>query len=280
MKLLKSPKNEHHIVFFLNGLAMLANAILDNNYTTSNKDITALFNTALINLNKRGGYNYCVWETLEGYVDRYQEQIKKQIAFINPDEIVCCGESVYKLVKDYHLADDRVVRCAFHPSYFSVSDIGKLHFLKTGEKPNNTKENTIDVVNTEHARQGRIIDTNNYGGDENEIEMMNYSRACVYGDSRSQIGIFNKNDYALFYSSNKKGIVAIGVVDELHEDDKTDTAWWTVNPIVPVDFKTALKNRVALSIKETSKIVFDNESSRLVMVGTIKKKYIEEKKSA
>lgn len=262
---------------FLNGLAMLANAIIDDNYSEPNKDITALYYTALINLNKRGGYSFCVWETLEAYVEKYKAKIKHQIELIDPDVIVCCGESVYELVTRNNLAPRKIIKCAFHPSYFSVSDLDKLHFLKTGEKPNRTKNESSakEKTDTEFKPKGLIIDTNNYGGDENENEMMTQSRACAYGNSRNQLGRFNKDDYVLFYSSNKHGIIAVGTVNEIDEDDKTDTAWWSVKPIVPKNFKIALNNNVSLSIKDISKIIFENDHSRYVMNGTVKRKPIE-----
>ena len=89
---------------FLSGLAMLDNAIISNDFSHPNKDVSVLKNAALINLNKRGGYNYCVWNTLEGYVKKYQDKLREQIKTINPNIIVCCGESVYALVTEYDLA--------------------------------------------------------------------------------------------------------------------------------------------------------------------------------
>lgn len=115
---------------FLKGLAMLQNAIQNNDYSTPDKSISSLSEAAFINLNKRGGYRRCIWTTLEGYVKRYARFIRRQIEEIDPNIIVCCGEGVRALVKEYHLADRcRDIRCAYHPSCFFVSDREKLRFL-------------------------------------------------------------------------------------------------------------------------------------------------------
>jgi hypothetical protein len=120
---------------FLRGIAMLSNAIIDNNYSKPNKDATVLYNVAIINLNKRGGYKKVVSKTLDGYVNEYQKEIREEIAIIDPNVIVCCGEEVLQLVENYNLADDRVVRVSFHPSCYCKSDKDKLIYLKTGIKP-------------------------------------------------------------------------------------------------------------------------------------------------
>lgn len=260
---------------FLHGLAMLANAILNNNYTTPNKDITALYNAALINLNKRGGYNYCVWETLEGYVKKYQKQIRKQIDYINPDEIVCCGESVNKLVKQYHLADNRIVKCAFHPSYFAISDKAKILALNGKELESKTDASIDGLINDRNTR-GYILDTNNYYCKENEHEMMRESKACAYGDARHYLGWYRRGDYVLFYSSDKKGIIAVGKVETTGENDFTDTDWWTVTPIVPKDFKSAIDCNSFLPIEKVNRIVYGNDKKKICMRGTVKRKIINE----
>lgn len=115
---------------FWRGLAMYYNAIKNNDYFTPNKDIPSLFNIAFINLNKRGGYDYCAWNTLKRYVDKYKKQIKEEIQIINPEIIICCSKDVKYLVDKNNLADDRKVTWAFHPSY-RRSDLKKLDYLKT-----------------------------------------------------------------------------------------------------------------------------------------------------
>lgn len=127
-------------VRFIKGLALLSNAIIDDNYTVPNKDLKSLRNVALINLNKRGGYDTCLWRTLKGYVAKYCQVIKEEIEIINPDYIICCGEDVKLLVDKYHLADGRNIKLTYHPSCYCKSDIDKLDYLKTGVKPKKVKK--------------------------------------------------------------------------------------------------------------------------------------------
>ena len=262
---------------FLRGLAMLDNAIISNDFSHPNKDVSVLKNAALINLNKRGGYNYCVWNTLEGYVKKYQDKLREQIKTINPNIIVCCGESVYALVTKYDLApniEKEKIKCAFHPSYFSISDKDKLRFLETGKKPNKSKIKNESEQTEKEEIKGLILDTNNRWSNENEKEMMVNSRACAYGDSRRQLRRFNPNDYVLFYSTNKKGIIAIGQVNEPDEEDKTDTSWWTVTPLVPNSFDDAINTEKFLPLSKLREILYGDERAKMPMRGTVKNKKI------
>ena len=269
----KNTKNR-----FLKGMAMLQNAILDNNYSTPNKNISSLSSAAMINLNKRGGYSWCIWNTLEKYVEKYQEYLRNQISAINPNVIVCCGESVKFLVDKYNLAgkcECEDIRCAYHPSCFSVSDSDKLKFL-------NKKQ--LDIVKVEHSRssqtekpkiepRGYILDTNNrWKGQNTEQDMLVNKRACAYGSARYQLSWLREDDYVLFYSSDKKGIIAVGKAIKPGCCDKTDTEWWEVEPEVPKDFNNANK---ALSMDKVNKIVYGNETvKKICMRGTIKRKII------
>ena len=115
---------------FVLGLAKIANAIATNDFCNPNSDLSILHNVAFINLNKRGGYKYCVRETLIGYVKKYNKQIKAQIDIIKPDIIVCCGKDTYNMVTNYKLAENRTVVYSYHPSY-RRSDIYKLSFLES-----------------------------------------------------------------------------------------------------------------------------------------------------
>ena len=265
---------------FLKGMAMLHNAIINNDYSTPNKNISSLSSAAMINLNKRGGYSWCIWNTLEKYVEEYQEYLRNQISAINPDVIVCCGESVKYLVDKYSLAEKcKDIRCAYHPSCFSVSDADKLKFL-------NKKQ--LDIVKAEHSRssqtenpkrdpRGYIFDTNNrWEGQDTERDMLVNKRACAYGNATKQLSWFRKGDYILFYSSDKnnKGIIAVGKAIKPGCCDKTDTEWWEVEPEVPKDFNNANK---ALPMDEVNKIVYGNETvKKICMRGTIKRKIITE----
>ena len=259
---------------FLNGIAMLYNAMISNDYSTPNKSATSLSNIAFINLNKRGGYESCVWDTLEGYVRRYYKMIAEQIRIIDPDVIVCCGESVKYFVDEYDLAGNREIRCAYHPSCFSVSDKNKLQFLKTGKKAEKA-EKEEQKQSTDRECRGYILDTNNKYGVEYEKEMMNDSRAYAYGSARDFLGWFKEDDFVLYYSADKKGVIAVGQVKSTGDDDKNDKSWWTVKPIVPIDFLSVNDNPTALSMSVVNRIVYDGDAERKInMRGTVKRKTI------
>ena len=55
----------------------------------STKEI--LREVAYMNLNKRGGGASVDWKIFNAYIEKYKEYIKKEIAIIKPDIIVCCG---------------------------------------------------------------------------------------------------------------------------------------------------------------------------------------------
>lgn len=122
-------ENEKHR--FIQGLAMLCNAIINDNYTVPvKKDFSKLKGAAFINLNKRGGYKWCDNKTLDEYVHKYSDNTKQQINDINPDIIVCCGKEVKSLLDKYGLAEGRKTICVYHPSYYRVSDKKKLQLLE------------------------------------------------------------------------------------------------------------------------------------------------------
>ena len=137
---------DNNLPILLKGIAMLNNAIINNDYLKPNKNSASLLNIAFMNLNKRGGLKNCVWDTLYGYVEKYKDKISEQIRIIDPDIIICCGQSVKEdIVDKFHLAEAKVkVVWAYHPSYRRISDISKLEKLKE---------------NMENA--GLVIDTDN-----------------------------------------------------------------------------------------------------------------------
>ena len=127
---------------FSKRLAMLTNAIFNNDFKTINKDHTALRSVAVMNLNKRGGFVGCVWETLEEYVKRYAEFISKEIELISPDLIVCCGDGVRWLLENYVQLDKSLKIISFyHPSYWSISDEKYLQMLQKALANNVISEN-------------------------------------------------------------------------------------------------------------------------------------------
>lgn len=54
-------------------------------------DKEILREVAYMNLNKRGGGAAVDWKIFNAYIEEYKEYIKKEIAIIKPDIIVCCG---------------------------------------------------------------------------------------------------------------------------------------------------------------------------------------------
>jgi len=268
---------------FLKGMAMLHNAIINNDYSTPNKNISSLSSSAMINLNKRGGYSWCIWNTLEKYVEEYQEYLRNQISAINPDVIVCCGESVKYLVDKYSLAEECIdIRCAYHPSYFLVSDVEKLRFLKKDDSKS-PAENTIAQESSNTKAQprgvrGYILDTNNrWEGQETEQDMLVNKRACAYGKAIYQLGWIKEKDYILFYSSNKKGIVAVGQATNPGNCDEADSAWWEINLKAPKEFKKGTTALEMLPMEEVNSIVYSEEAGKKIcMRGTVKRKIITE----
>lgn len=116
---------------FSKRLAMLANAIFNDDFKNINKNHTALRSVAVINLNKRGGFVGCVWKTLEEYVKRYAEFITKEIELISPQLIVCCGDGVRWLLGNYIQLDKQIkVISLYHPSYWSITDEKYLQMLQ------------------------------------------------------------------------------------------------------------------------------------------------------
>lgn len=122
--------------------------------------------------------------------------------------------------------------------------------------------------------KGCIFDTNNRYGIKNEEYMMREAKACVWGDRRKCLGCFNPYDYVLFYSSIKRGIIAVGQVKELGDDDKNDSEWWTVNPIVPKDFKRAVEETKVFPLSEIREIVA-KKGKGLLLNNTIKYPYLD-----
>ena len=112
------------------GIAMLANAYYDNNYTVPNKNHDILQSIAFINLNKRGGSADCNENTLEGYVKEYSHFLYKEIELIHPDIIICCGKNLRNLVVRYlPFQNTDTIFSVYHPSY-RISDLKKLQQLE------------------------------------------------------------------------------------------------------------------------------------------------------
>ena len=115
---------------FSSGLALLANAILNENFETPEKDISALRYVAFMNINKRGGFTECKTKLLRDYAQNYKDLIDREIKIISPDIIVCCGSGVRDCRSNVDSCKSVPVLEVYHPSYWLVKDIDKLKKLE------------------------------------------------------------------------------------------------------------------------------------------------------
>ena len=115
---------------FSSGLALLANAILNENFETPEKDISALRYVAFMNINKRGGFTECKTKLLRDYAQNYKDLIDREIKIISPDIIVCCGMGVRGRLSGVDSCKSLPVLEVYHPSYWLVKDTDKLKKLE------------------------------------------------------------------------------------------------------------------------------------------------------
>lgn len=115
---------------FSSGLALLANAILNENFETPEKDISALRYVAFMNINKRGGFTECKTKLLRDYAQNYKDLIDREIKIISPDIIVCCGMGVRGRLSGIDSCKSLPVLEVYHPSYWLVKDTDKLKKLE------------------------------------------------------------------------------------------------------------------------------------------------------
>ncbi len=76
--------------------------------------------TAVMNLNKRGGYNHTVGEKLLDYVKVYKQFICRQIEIINPKKIVFmlgANDCTRSIIKELNLPNKYSTYYCYHPSY-------------------------------------------------------------------------------------------------------------------------------------------------------------------
>lgn len=196
-------------------LSMLANAIMHSetdNYSVIDKSHDILKSVAFMNLNKRGGYSYCIWETLKSYVCHYQDFIRKQIEIISPDLIVCCGYDVKWLLDEYSLAPlcEKVI-WVYHPSYFVISDKDYLQQLKCAmsEEEWHAEKHAETYSSAGTAIKGIIFDTNKTYSSMSTMDMLLNNKVSAYDDAAHLIDSFNTGDY-VFLSVKGVGIVAAG----------------------------------------------------------------------
>lgn len=115
---------------FSSGLALLANAILNENFETPEKDISALRYVAFMNINKRGGFTSCQARRLAAYVKKYKDLIDREIRIISPDIIVCCGMGVRGRLSGVDSCKSLPVLEVYHPSARYKTDTDRLKKLE------------------------------------------------------------------------------------------------------------------------------------------------------
>lgn len=114
---------------FSSGLALLANAILNENFETPEKDISALRYVAFMNIDKRGGFTECETD-LDAYVEKYEDLIDREIKIISPDIIVCCGMGVRDCLSGVDSCKSLPVLEVYHPSARYKTDTDRLKKLE------------------------------------------------------------------------------------------------------------------------------------------------------
>lgn len=114
---------------FSAGLAVLANALLNENFENPNTDISALRYVAFMNINKRGGFTECKTD-LSVYVDKYKDLIDREIRIISPDFVVCCGIGLKNCLLNVDSCKSLPVLEVYHPSYWAVKYSTKLKKLE------------------------------------------------------------------------------------------------------------------------------------------------------
>ena len=115
---------------FSSGLALLANAILNENFETPEKDISALRYVAFMNINKRGGFTECKTDLLRDYAQNYKDLIDREIKIISPDIIVCCGSGVRDCLSGVDSCKSLPVLEVYHPSARYKTDTDRLKKLE------------------------------------------------------------------------------------------------------------------------------------------------------
>lgn len=200
---------------FSKGIAMLNNAFISNNFDVIDENHKSLQSIAFINLNKRGGYSSCSYDTLSGYTTTYADYISEEIDLINPDVIICCGDSVLYLINTViKLKGNQKIIGVFHPSYFYLAKEMHLKRLdcSLNEKPFEKTSGKLKSPTTTFKR-GIIFDTNMTFDDEAVEEMLSpYNpHVAAFGKAAENIDSLNIGD-TIFYYHKGAGIIAAGII--------------------------------------------------------------------
>ena len=133
--------------------------------------VEVLKEVAYMNLNKRGGGSVVDWKVFNAYIERYKEYIKREIAIIKPDIIICCGtywsliDNVFGLYKngrdknwksgnekDFYYTNaeikdekgEEICRATIINIYHPSARISNENYIKRFEAIYKTKEPSID----------------------------------------------------------------------------------------------------------------------------------------
>lgn len=274
---------------FSKGLAMLYNAYITNSFDSPDYSHNGLKNVAFINLNKRGGYSFCSYQTLVGYVQRYGKHIAEQIDLINPDIIICCGTKLVDIVKRYAKPNcSAKIIGVYHPSYYGISKSAHLKMLECAlnDKP---IEKIVESSKSSctKSKRGIIFDTNQSYNDAAVEEMLGTAQPCVtaFGKAKEDIERLNIGDI-IFYYHKGTGIIAVGevtgpVIFNEFAEEKRRNVKLIIYPVrnekgylgVKVDssFKERVKNKILSKnfwLKSTMKkpYLFDNEIDKALQI--------------
>ena len=281
---------EEKETMFSKRLSMLANAMISGDYITVNKDHKALQSVAVMNLNKRGGFSYCVWNTLEQYVAKYHSYIEQEIQIIAPDRIVCCGDGVRWLLEKYVEISPKIQFITVsHPSYFALSDSEYLHQFECAimGKQWHPKRNSNPAAK-KWEKKGIIFDTNKTYSADATLDMLTSGKISAVGAAARYLNSFDVEDYAFYYVKGR-GVVAAGeIISELAQTREMGESYKMVRMIVPEKLpveETQLREISAFRLKEimghgfyfasTTKRPYLTEEERLKLIAELKKLYSE-----
>ncbi|MBQ8495972.1 MAG: hypothetical protein IJ489_00755 [Clostridia bacterium] len=265
---------------FSKKIALLAHAVIYDNYTDIHTDHEILKKIAFINLNKRGGFAHCVWETLENYVRIYASYINRQIALISPDLIVCCSFGVKWLLDQYiELPPQSKVIAVYHPSYFALSYTEYLHQLECAIKnlpwcPENLHDKTNPIY--PQTVKGIIFDTNKTYSQTATIEMLTNNKISAYSKATGFIDRFHYGDYVFYYVKGR-GVVAAGqIISEEAISEDGNEKYKTVRLIVP---GTAPSTEDALREISPKELKTLHDGRNFYLASTVKVPYLNQEKS-
>lgn len=199
---------------FSKRLSMLINSYYSGNFETIDKVHKNLQSCAVLNLNKRGGFAYCKWETLAGYVSAYCKYIEKEIELIAPNLIICCGKDVKWLLDKYINIDKKIkVVTVSHPSYFALSDAEYINQLECALENKEWIFKKASAVRkpAETPMKGIMFDTNKSYSDTATFDMLTSERISAYDGAGKYIESFNNGDIVFYYVKGR-GIVAAGEI--------------------------------------------------------------------